>query len=87
MPVTEPDTTISETTLAQLRQHLDAVKGAAAGVASKADLTASSATSALAGWYNSFLSTDAVTQIDRWLRDTLTGDASIYDRAMDSHPC
>lgn len=71
--------------LAQVNKQLASAKEASAGIAAKTDATASSASSAVASWYNSFTATDAVTQIDRWLRDNLTADATIYDRAMDAH--
>lgn len=57
---------------------------AAAAVASWAKLPANSAAHSIAGWYSAFLATDAATQLDRWMRDNLTSDATIYDKALDA---
>lgn len=44
----------------------------------------SDAVRSTAGWFNALLATDFAAQLDRWMRDNLTSDSTIYDRAMDA---
>jgi hypothetical protein len=84
-PTTDRRTTLLAGTAGRVAAAVSARSStAAAAVAKWANVPLSAAMVSVSTWYSSFLATDAVSQLDSWMRDSLTSGSSIYDRAMDS---